>query len=324
MTRRPQPRHTHPPGRVVHLKTRRPQPRHTHPPGRVVHLKTRRPQLCHTHPLGRVVHLMSRGVIRNTADGPAHIASTACDRLSSWHPPSFVSLAVNVPPRSMSQSAEPSDEQRQTLWVGGLSERVDEEILYELFCNAGPVKSVKIPIDRETKKQKPFGFVLFHHPETVPFAVNLFKEVTLFGRSLRLQNKDTGAGMNEPRTPQNDYRSNQSHQMHHRSFSAPNIHQNGYNGPVHHGYPPPMPPPNMQYGYHGEQSHTPTGPPHHRENGGSYRERNPRGHRREDHQPREDSYNRDDRRQRDRSYERRRDYPRRDSHGGSGGARAWR
>jgi RNA recognition motif-containing protein len=29
-------------------------------------------------------------------------------------------------------------EQRQTLWVGGINEKVNEEILYELFLNVRP------------------------------------------------------------------------------------------------------------------------------------------------------------------------------------------
>jgi RNA recognition motif-containing protein len=29
----------------------------------------------------------------------------------------------------------PTDEEKRTLWVGNLSEKVDEEMLYELFIN---------------------------------------------------------------------------------------------------------------------------------------------------------------------------------------------
>ena len=60
---------------------------------------------------------------------------------------------------------------------------------------AGPLVNVRIPVDRETKKQKPFAFVRFHHPESVPYAIELMRDVTLFGRSMRMQNKATGAGM---------------------------------------------------------------------------------------------------------------------------------
>ena len=41
------------------------------------------------------------------------------------------------------------EEQLRTLWCGGVSEKVDEEILYELFLNAGPLERVTIPRDKE-------------------------------------------------------------------------------------------------------------------------------------------------------------------------------
>ncbi len=52
--------------------------------------------------------------------------------------PHFYSCPVSVADTrkmSTSEAAEPSDEERRTLWVGGISEQVDEELLYELFLN---------------------------------------------------------------------------------------------------------------------------------------------------------------------------------------------
>lgn len=120
---------------------------------------------------------------------------------------------MNPPPAPGPAEEELSEEKKCTLWVGGLSDQIDEEILFELFHNAGPVASVRIPTDRETKRKKPFAFVMFQHAESVPFAVELFRDVRLFGRSLRMQNKDTGAGMG------GHGRDNRGH--HQRSFSAP-------------------------------------------------------------------------------------------------------
>jgi RNA recognition motif-containing protein len=36
---------------------------------------------------------------------------------------------------------------------------VDEEILFELFLNAGPLQRVTIPKDRETKKARAYAFI---------------------------------------------------------------------------------------------------------------------------------------------------------------------
>ncbi len=35
----------------------------------------------------------------------------------------------------MSSEEGPSEDEKRTLWVGGISEQVDEELLYELFQN---------------------------------------------------------------------------------------------------------------------------------------------------------------------------------------------
>ena len=36
---------------------------------------------------------------------------------------------------------------------------MDEELLFELFINAGPLQRVIIPKDRETKKPRAYGFI---------------------------------------------------------------------------------------------------------------------------------------------------------------------
>ena len=89
------------------------------------------------------------------------------------------------------------EEQLRTLWCGGLSEKVDEEILYELFLNAGPLERVTIPKDKETKKQKNYGFIVFQHAESTKYAYDLLNGTELFRQPIRLQNKETGLGMTD-------------------------------------------------------------------------------------------------------------------------------
>lgn len=89
-----------------------------------------------------------------------------------------------------------NDEQLRTLWVGGaIGPKVDDELLYELFVNAGPLEGVKIPMDRERNQPKNYAFIIFQHKESVPYAYELFKDTKLFGRTLILQNRETGIGL---------------------------------------------------------------------------------------------------------------------------------
>ena len=87
-----------------------------------------------------------------------------------------------------------SDEKLRTLWCGSVSEKVDEEILYELFQNAGPLEKVSLPKDRDTGRQKSYAFIVFQHAESVKYAFDLLNGTELFRQQIRLQQKETGLG----------------------------------------------------------------------------------------------------------------------------------
>uniref|UniRef100_A0A6B2EF21 Putative rna-binding protein 7 n=1 Tax=Phlebotomus kandelakii TaxID=1109342 RepID=A0A6B2EF21_9DIPT len=72
-----------------------------------------------------------------------------------------------------------TDESR-TLFCGNLSDKVTEELLYELFLQAGPIDEVRIP------KQRSFGFVTYRHEATIPYALNLYSGTRLFGREINV------------------------------------------------------------------------------------------------------------------------------------------
>nr|ALG65079.1 RBM11 [Apis cerana cerana]ALG65080.1 RBM11 [Apis cerana cerana] len=77
------------------------------------------------------------------------------------------------------------DEEMRTLWCGNLSEKVTEEILYELFLQGGPVQRVTIPKDRDGK-QRTYGFVTYKHINSVLYALELFDGTSLFNRPLNM------------------------------------------------------------------------------------------------------------------------------------------
>ena len=76
--------------------------------------------------------------------------------------------------------------QEATLWLGGLEAQVTEELLYELFVNAGPVTSVSIPKDKITAQSSNFAFVEFASPSDADYALRVLSSVRLFGKPLRL------------------------------------------------------------------------------------------------------------------------------------------
>ncbi|XP_050294086.1 RNA-binding protein 7 [Anthonomus grandis grandis] len=78
----------------------------------------------------------------------------------------------------------------RTVWVGNLADQVNEELLYELFLQAGPIERVKIPTDRG--RQSNFGFVTFKHEASVPYTLELLKGVQLFERVLNIKPRNGG------------------------------------------------------------------------------------------------------------------------------------
>ncbi|XP_072166273.1 uncharacterized protein [Diadema setosum] len=90
-----------------------------------------------------------------------------------------------------------TDQADRTLWVGNLEPRVTDEILFELFLQAGPVKHVNIAKDKEGR-QKNFAFVEFKHDVSVPYAMQLMGGLPIFGRALRLQFRSGSKHQNTP------------------------------------------------------------------------------------------------------------------------------
>ena len=88
------------------------------------------------------------------------------------------------------ESLQDVDEEKlRTLWCGSesgsLDPRVDEEILFELFQNAGPLERVIICSARNQTGKK-FALIVFQHLESPAYAAELFKGTELFEKALLL------------------------------------------------------------------------------------------------------------------------------------------
>ncbi|KAG9266195.1 spliceosome-associated protein 49 isoform X1, partial [Astyanax mexicanus] len=81
---------------------------------------------------------------------------------------------------------ESQTEVEKAVFVSNLHSSVKEEILYELFLQAGPVRKVVIPRDREGQ-QRTFGFVYYKHAEAVPYSIELLDGIWLYGRPISLK-----------------------------------------------------------------------------------------------------------------------------------------
>ena len=56
-----------------------------------------------------------------------------------------------------------------TVYVGNLDAQVEEEVLWELFLQAGPVTNVYVPKDRVTSSHQGYGFVEYRNEEDADY-----------------------------------------------------------------------------------------------------------------------------------------------------------
>jgi len=96
---------------------------------------------------------------------------------------------------SINTNSSSSDQRIQdaTIYVGGLDERVDEDLLWELFVQVGPLTNVFIPTDKVTNRHSNYAFVEFKTEEDAEYAVNVLNMVRLYGKCLRLSKSAGGA-----------------------------------------------------------------------------------------------------------------------------------
>lgn len=73
-----------------------------------------------------------------------------------------------------------------TCFVGGLDERVDDEILWELFNQMGPVASVYVPKDKLTGRHQGYGFVEFRGEDDVEYAIKTLNMIKLYNKPIKV------------------------------------------------------------------------------------------------------------------------------------------
>ncbi len=69
----------------------------------------------------------------------------------------------------------------------------------EIWFQAGPLENVRIPKDKDTGKQRSYGFVVYQDVCSVRFACELFNSLNLFGRPINCKPQNSPAESQSPR-----------------------------------------------------------------------------------------------------------------------------
>ncbi|KAE8748439.1 hypothetical protein FOCC_FOCC004871 [Frankliniella occidentalis] len=146
----------------------------------------------------------------------------------------------------MSYGMEENDAEQRKLYCGNLDEKVDEEILFELFLQAGPLERIHIPRSRDGAPNPGYAFIYFKHESSVPYAIDLFEDTALFGKIPKLRSRMVSNHHRSQSAPVNYGQNNMSHDMGHMDFDhllqmSRNMLNPGPMGPPM-GHPMGMPP----------------------------------------------------------------------------------
>ncbi|KFM24027.1 Splicing factor 3B subunit 4 [Auxenochlorella protothecoides] len=76
--------------------------------------------------------------------------------------------------------------QEATVYVGNVDPQVTEELLWELFVQAGPVVNVYMPKDRVTNLHQSYGFVEFRSEEDADYSIKILNMTKLYGKPIRV------------------------------------------------------------------------------------------------------------------------------------------
>jgi len=87
--------------------------------------------------------------------------------------------------------------QEATIYVGNLDPKIDEEIVWEMMVQAGPVANVHLPRDKITNTHQGFGFVEFKNEEDADYAIKILNMIRLFGKPIRCNKSSQDKKTNE-------------------------------------------------------------------------------------------------------------------------------
>lgn len=75
---------------------------------------------------------------------------------------------------------------KRILYVGGLSDEVDEKTVHAAFVPFGDIIDVNMPIDFTTQKHRGFAFIEFESAEDAADAIDNMNESEIFGKTIRV------------------------------------------------------------------------------------------------------------------------------------------
>lgn len=78
------------------------------------------------------------------------------------------------------------NDSKKTLYIGGLADNIDMNILRSVFAPFGDIIDISLPIDYSTQKHKGFAFVEYQLPEDAADAIDNMDHGEILGKTIRV------------------------------------------------------------------------------------------------------------------------------------------
>jgi len=88
----------------------------------------------------------------------------------------------------------------RSLYVGNLSDKITEGLLYEIFSSVGPVESCKICKDKTSGISAGYGFVDYYNPQIAAVALEQFNGRQIYGSEIKVNWASNASGQKEDTT----------------------------------------------------------------------------------------------------------------------------
>jgi len=128
--------------------------------------------------------------------------------------------------------ATEATQKERTIFVINFDEKCTEDILYELFLQAGPIDSI---VRKADKNGHLIALATFKHIESVDYAVNLFNNILLFSQKLKVQHSQKTASQSQQQAELNKSSSSPAGLSTplgmNRSYSRNQVNENVYDSP---------------------------------------------------------------------------------------------
>ncbi|KAH3744244.1 Nucleolysin TIAR [Pelomyxa schiedti] len=74
----------------------------------------------------------------------------------------------------------------RSLYVGGLSPKITEDLLYEIFATIGPIETCKVIKDKITGQSAGYGFVDYFDPQSAALAMQVLNCRVIYGEEIKV------------------------------------------------------------------------------------------------------------------------------------------